>query len=288
MGYKDWLEILLKILSRDTTKTILQGTNKKKYWTVEAHENRKIIISKDRQIILRNIEFLFRTFFTGVVFVALNYLLLFNGTKAIIMNLGRLPYTFTDSETKLIAMPWLVIMYIASGSHHYMSFEEGLIGTDSSSKKVKQFEIILITLTLCSCILNCLLFWCDMAPIYLFLYGCYSAVILFYFIGQCIYLSKCTIYSFRARSVYNNPDPKLVRLDQDISIQLKQGRELQINFLKNNLYICDSDDILISPDNKSPYIIHKESIKYLKIKDVQIIFDGTKWKRLESTVVANL
>ena len=62
MGYRDWLELLLKILSRDTNKTVLQGTNKKKYWTVKAHENRKNIVSKDRQIIQRNIEFLFRPF----------------------------------------------------------------------------------------------------------------------------------------------------------------------------------------------------------------------------------
>lgn len=40
MGYIELIEILLKMLPLGTKRTLLQGTNKKKYWTVEAHENR--------------------------------------------------------------------------------------------------------------------------------------------------------------------------------------------------------------------------------------------------------
>lgn len=255
---------------------------------MEAKEGKRVILGRARHLILCNIEFFIRAYVTGVILVILNQLFLFNITKAVVMFLGHAPYTLTNSETKLIALPWLVMVYIARGAQQYISFEEELKGLhcDGSSEKAKPFKGVLILLTLCSCILNCLLFWYSMAPVFLCLYGCYSIIVLIYFIWNLWYLNKYKVYWFTAWAPDSNPDEKLVRLGIDISILLKQGREVQVNLLKSNLYICENDDLLIVPHNDTaPQLYHKEFIKCIKIKGVQLIYDGDKWEKLSSGIL---
>lgn len=52
MTYKDWLETLLKILSTDTRRAILYGTNQKEQWIVEAREDSVYYLNKERQLVM--------------------------------------------------------------------------------------------------------------------------------------------------------------------------------------------------------------------------------------------
>lgn len=279
MGYIELIGILLSMLPLGAKRILLQGTNKKKYWTVEAHEDRKIILSKYRHLMLCNMEFVFRMYFIGVVLLVLSHFFLLTVEKSILMFFGA---NFTETEIKQNAIPLLLMLYTIASYHCYIIFIDRLIGINRTSPKVAIVETIGTILYLISFILNCLLFWHGIQSKYALWYGYYSFIVLLYFIGQPIYFSTHAIYSFKSGSAYSNPDPKLVRLDQDISIHLNQGKELQINLLTNNLYICENDDILISPNIRSPYVVRKESIKYLQIKDVKIVHDGAKWVKLNN------
>lgn len=254
--------------------TILLGSNKSKFWDMEAKENKQIMFNKNRQRTRRLAEFIFRS---GVIWTFIMLPGVFNSLAVrLSINTGNL------LSKKEVLVLLLVAFYGFCVLVQTVTFKNGLIGINPDSKRAKLevgslWVINLLgagMLYICSTYKGTLLGLIT-CPIYAITLILIIAILL-------INLDRYTVYKFKSGSIGTNVDNIL--LDRDIYIIFNNSDIKMLNLLTTNLYICENDDILLISlsKNKKELVkehIRKTSIRYIAVGKVRIKYNGIGWEK---------
>ena len=274
MQIKDLILIvsaLLGLMTADLRQIIFIGTDKKKFWSMEAKKNKGLIWNKQRHRTHRLLEFIIRSWVIWSSVLWSGMLSKLSG----VMFAGN--ERMTQNETALIiAVAFYGLCIIVQIS----TFKNGLIGINMFSKRTTWEKIGLGIVNLLGFNMLYVSFWFREGQWGTTIWGAYTLIILTLLAILLAKLKKHTVYQCKTGSTDN--DNIGVQLDRDIYVEFNNSDRKQINLLINNLYICDNDDILLisKPEKGKEAIIqriNKASIKYVSIKGIKIKYGDSQW-----------